>query len=238
MKALSVQQPFAFEILSGQKSIEVRTWDTLHRGDLLICSSGKPAYSREEMEELEDEYGCIFRYGTALCVVRVADVRPMNRGDEERALMDEIDPDSYSWVLEEVRPVVPFPVKGRQGLFEVEDSLIVVSPFRYDQSVVVKSGTVAQDFGIDFSGWRGRVSDIFPGEDGEPRVFVQWDSLSLGALPIGVIETCEREKVDWTGVLLRFNEIEPAKPRDAWEDVWEAVERIYEENAHLFPEQD
>ena len=121
MKAISVQQPFAFEIMSGLKTIEVRSWDTLHRGDLLICASGKPAFSREEMAELEEEYGCTFLYGQALCLARLVEVRPMQQGDEEEALMDEIDPEAFSWVLEEVRPVVPFPVKGKQGFYEVDD---------------------------------------------------------------------------------------------------------------------
>jgi len=39
---------------------------------LLICASGKPAFSREEMAELEEEYGCTFLYGQALCLARYA----------------------------------------------------------------------------------------------------------------------------------------------------------------------
>lgn len=236
MKAISVKQPFAFEIMSGRKTIEVRTWDTLHRGDLLICSSGKPAFSREEMEEIEDEYGCTFLYGHALCIVRVGDVRYMKQGDEEKALMDEIDPEAFSWLLDEVRPVIPFPVKGKQGLFDVDDSLITVSPFRYNESVVVKKGVLAQDFGIDFSGWYGRTSDIFLTEEGEPRIMVVWDSVSLKSIPLTVIEACEKEKFDWTAVLLRLHEIEHAEPRDTWEDVQSAIENIVEEHPELFEE--
>jgi len=234
MKAISVQQPFAYEILSGRKSIEVRTWDTLHRGDLLVCSSGKPALFKEDMEELEEEYGCTFLLGHALCVIRIADVRYMKKGDEEKALVDEIDPEAYSWVLEDVRPVIPFPVKGKPGLFEVDNSLVRISPFRYDQTVVVKAGTLAQEFGIDLSGWHGRVSDIHLTEEGEPRIQVMWDSISLRALPIPVIAMCEKEGIDWTGVLLRFQEIEPAEARDTWDDVLDAIETIEVDNAHLF----
>ena len=68
----------------GIKTIEVKDWDTIHRGDLLICSARKPAFSKDEMEEMEEEYGCTFLYGHALCVVRIIDVRPMKEGDEER----------------------------------------------------------------------------------------------------------------------------------------------------------
>jgi hypothetical protein len=236
MKAISVQQPFAYEILSGQKTIEVRSWDTLHRGDLLICSSGKPFYSREEMEEIEEEYGCTFLYGRALCVVRVVDVRLMQKGDEEEALMDEVDPEAYSWVLEDVRLVVPIPVKGKQGLFNVDDSLITLSPFRYDETVVVKGGTIAQDFGVDFSGWHGRASDILITEEGEPRVIVTWDSLSLRSVPLAVVERCVKEGFDWTGVLLRLDEIECAEPRDDWDEVEDTIEHIVAENPSIFEE--
>ena len=236
MKALSVQQPFAFDILCGQKTIEVRTWDTLFRGDLLICSSGRPAFSRQEMEEIEEAYGCTFLYGHALCVVRLIDVRNMTAGDEEEALVDTIDPEAYSWVMEAARPVVPFPVKGKQGLFEVDDSLIGLSPFKYDETVVVKSGTVAQDFEIDFSGWHGRASEILMTEEGEPRIRVAWDSLTLRSIPVTVIEKCVKGGFDWTGVLLRLQEIEHAAPRDTWDDVQDAIENIEEEHASIFKE--
>lgn len=229
MKAISVQQPFAFEIMSGRKTIEVRTWDTLHRGDLLICSSGKPAFSREDMEEMAEEYGCVFLYGQALCLVSLAEVRLMRPGDEEEALMDEIEPDAYSWVFEDVRPVLPFPVKGKQGFYEVEDHLVTISPFRYGEPVVVKSGTLAQDFNIDFSGWHGRTADILRTEEGETRIQVIWDSLSLKSMPLPVIEKCEQEGIDWTGVLLRLDEIERTEPRDTWDDVQEVVDQIEEE---------
>lgn len=228
MKAMSVQQPFAFEILTGQKTIEVRSWDTLHRGDLLICSSRKPAFPEEEMEELEEEYACTFLHGYALGVVRLGDVRPMSEGDEEDALMDEFDPEAFAWVLEDVRPVIPFPVKGRQGLFEVDDQLIRVSPFRYNESVVVRNGTFAQEFGIDFSGWHGRVSDLVLTEEGDPRITVIWDSLSLRDMPTAILDQCVKAGFDWTRVLLRLHEIEHAEPRDTWDEVEAAIEELDE----------
>lgn len=236
MKALSVQQPFAYEILTGQKTIELRTWDTDHRGDLLICSSGKPAFSKEEMEEIEDEYGTTFLYGHALCVVRVADVRPARKGDEEGALTEQVDPDEHAWILEDVRPVVPFPVKGKQGLFAVEDSHVVLSPFHYNEPVVVRDGTVDEEFHVDFSGWQGRAADIVVTEDDDPRVTVVWDSVSLRSIPVELLERFEREGIDWTAALLRLAELERAEPRDTWEDVQAAVEAIMEENPALFEE--
>lgn len=236
MKAISVQQPFAFEILSGQKTIELSDRDTLHRGDLLVCSSRKPAFPQEDMEELEEEFGCTFLYGQALCVVRLTDARPMERGDEEKALADRLDPEAFSLVFDDVRPVIPFHVKGQKDLFEVEDSLVAISPFRYGEAVAVKNGTVDQDFRIDLSGWHGRVSEVLVTEEGEPRIHVIWDSQSLRSIPLSVIAECEKERFDWTGALLRLSEIEASEPRDTWDDVQDALDAIVDENPELFKE--
>jgi hypothetical protein len=36
MKALSIQQPWAWAIIAGHKDVENRSWYTHHRGSLLI----------------------------------------------------------------------------------------------------------------------------------------------------------------------------------------------------------
>lgn len=42
MKCLSVKQPFANLIASGKKKIEIRSWKTSYRGELLIYASKMP----------------------------------------------------------------------------------------------------------------------------------------------------------------------------------------------------
>lgn len=39
MKAIVIRQPWAEQIISGEKKIEYRTWDTSYRGWLLIVSN-------------------------------------------------------------------------------------------------------------------------------------------------------------------------------------------------------
>jgi len=90
----------------------------------------------------------------------------------------------------------------------------------------VKSGTLAQDFGSDFSGWYGRTADLLRTDEGETRIQVIWDSFSLKNLPLAIIAKCEQEGIDWTGALLRLDEIERAEPRDTWDEVQDAVEQI------------
>ena len=104
MKALSVRQPWASWIASGRKTIEVRSWATSFRGDLLIVSSRKPPI---------EPAGC------ALAVVRLAECRPMT-ADDEVAACCPFSTGSWAWVLAEPRQIRPFPVRGRLGLYEVE----------------------------------------------------------------------------------------------------------------------
>ncbi len=52
LKALSVRQPYAQQILTGKKKIEYRSWPTKYRGPLVICSSrtpekGEPGWSED-----------------------------------------------------------------------------------------------------------------------------------------------------------------------------------------------
>ena len=113
MKAISVQNPWAHFITTGEKSIEVRSWNTEHRGDLLICSSSAPKIP-----------GMIS--GCAVCIVSLDDVTPFKRKHLEAACMDEMpEPKSYAWHLSNVRLIKPFPVKGKLNFYNVEDEQIV-----------------------------------------------------------------------------------------------------------------
>lgn len=105
MIALSIKQPWANMIVSGQKTIETRTWATNYRGDLLICSSKKPD---------------IAPAGYALAIVELYDCRPMTKADEAAACC-ELYAGAFSWLIRNIlRIETPFPVKGKLGLFEVE----------------------------------------------------------------------------------------------------------------------
>lgn len=104
MKALSVRQPWANLIASGQKSIETRTWATDYRGELLIVSSKQPK---------------IEPAGFAIAVVRLVDCRFMTLSDEGAA-MCSIYKRAVAWVLAEIRPIQPLLVKGQLGIFDCD----------------------------------------------------------------------------------------------------------------------
>ncbi|MDD7389074.1 MAG: ASCH domain-containing protein [Lachnospiraceae bacterium] len=91
MKAISIKNPYATQILRGTKNIEYRTWDIKHRGDLLICSSANPKVSG-------------MMSGCALCVVELVDTQY----DSEN--------DVYEWYMDNVRKVKAFPVTTSKAL--------------------------------------------------------------------------------------------------------------------------
>lgn len=103
MKAISIKQPWANLILSGEKTIETRTWATDYRGELLLVSSLKPD---------------IHPAGMAICVVDLVECRPMVFADEEAARC-AMYPNAYSWVLKNLRPIVWFPVRGQLKIYDV-----------------------------------------------------------------------------------------------------------------------
>ncbi len=103
MKALSIKQPWANLIASGEKTIETRTWSTDYRGPLLIVSSKLPN---------------IPPAGYALAIVDLVDCRVMYRRDEQAACC-KLYPGAYAWILCNVRRIELFRVRGQQGLYEV-----------------------------------------------------------------------------------------------------------------------
>ena len=103
MKAISVKQPWANLIASGEKTVETRTWTTAYRGELLIVSSKTPR---------------IEPAGQALAIAELVDCRPMTKADEASALCD-VYPKAQAWVLRRIRRIPPFPVKGQLGIDEV-----------------------------------------------------------------------------------------------------------------------
>ncbi len=112
MKALSLKQPWANLIASGQKTIETRKWGTDFRGDLLIVSSKSPK---------------IEPAGFALAIVELFDCRPMMLSDE-RAAMCEVYEHAVAWLFRNIRPVEPFAVKGQLGIFDVDVAPEMLTP--------------------------------------------------------------------------------------------------------------
>lgn len=114
MKSISIKNPYAELIVMGKKTIEIRSWQTKHRGKLIIVSSKIPVYKDDE-----------FLNGYALGEVDLIDIRPLKKSDSKAAWFDiEKTKGYYAWIL--ANPVEyekPFPVKGKLHLFDINHPL-------------------------------------------------------------------------------------------------------------------
>lgn len=141
MKALSLKQPYAGFVESGEKSIEFCSWKTDYRGPLLICSSGESALAKPQDPFECAVYEADFPESMALCVVDLLEILPFST--EEAALEEvsalaecagefsfcrlsgtEFSPrdfkfQGYLWFIENPRPIERFSVTAGKGLFEV-----------------------------------------------------------------------------------------------------------------------
>ena len=108
LKALSIHPYYAQAIAAGEKTIEVRTWKTDYRGDILICSTAKKLHGTIP--------------GHALCVVRLVDVVPLKRKHLQAAMLapSDYEPGLYAWILEDNRLIEPIPLKGKLSLWNYD----------------------------------------------------------------------------------------------------------------------
>jgi hypothetical protein len=112
LKALSIKQPWANLIATGEKTIETRLWATSYRGQVLLLSSKQPK---------------IAPAGCAVALAELVDCRPMTKRDETAARC-LLYPEAVAWVLSNVKALEPFPMKGQLGLFDVEISEELLKP--------------------------------------------------------------------------------------------------------------
>jgi len=116
MKAISIKQPWANLICSGRKTCEIRSWQTKHRGDILIVSSLLPdSWAMKDFNFSRKD----LLFGKALCIAELYKIEKMERRHEQLALCD-FSPDLFAWHLRNIRQIEPFPVKGKLSIYNVE----------------------------------------------------------------------------------------------------------------------
>ena len=153
MKGLSLWQPWASLIATGAKRYETRSWPTNYRGPLLICAA-KGGLPKRELADLlrqkefrmglspvkgqplslaAETWAGVWAedlpFGKAVAVVDLINCYPTENVkipplDYER-LYGDFTPGRYAWKLDNVRALrEPIPVKGAQGLFDVDESVV------------------------------------------------------------------------------------------------------------------
>lgn len=114
MKALSVHPYYAMMLVTGEKTIEVRTWKTDYRGDIVICSTSKKLHGMIP--------------GHALGIVELVDVVPLEKKHLKAALMTdkEYEKGLFAWIVKNPRIIKPVPVKGKLSLWTYDGEIEVL----------------------------------------------------------------------------------------------------------------
>lgn len=132
MKCLTISQPFASLIASGEKWVENRTWETLYRGPIGIhAGKGTQYLTRPELRKYPT--GCI------VAIARLANVKRPDQYDMSEAhvpihgttrtvaefLQHEHTEGPFCWILEDVRKLSePIYWPGAQGLWVAPDDVV------------------------------------------------------------------------------------------------------------------
>lgn len=144
MKALTVQQPWAWAISEGGKRVENRRWATDYRGALLIhASASRQRVPRDGWEREEASHDWREQYGSAPppwetldygCVVAVSTLaacltaRQCRRGHPDHPWLRTHPHVEGPWclVLSDVLPLPrPVPCRGLLGLWDVPPDVVL-----------------------------------------------------------------------------------------------------------------
>ncbi len=131
-KVLTLTQPWATLLATGEKRLETRSWQTRYRGPLAIHAAAAFPLPARRLCADEPLAGALGRHGylgpgdlprgvvLATCrlvaIRRVASATDVPQGDEAR--FGDFSIGRFVWVVADVRPLArPLPERGRLGLW-------------------------------------------------------------------------------------------------------------------------
>jgi ASC-1-like (ASCH) protein len=124
MKCLSVSQPYADLIVTGKKTIELRTWNTKFRGEFLVHAPIKIKY--EACTRLNIDKSSL-RTGVIIGKVEIYDVKSYESVEElkkdhgKHFASEEFLRHKYGFLLRKPQALrIPIPYKGSLGFFEAK----------------------------------------------------------------------------------------------------------------------
>jgi len=123
LKCLSISQPFADLIISGKKSIELRSWNTKFRGEFLIHAPIK--IRKEDCKRLKIQTklptGMIVGKATLYDVKRYHSQKELTADKKFHYAFAKFPNKKFGFMLKNSKPFrIPIPWKGRLGFFDVE----------------------------------------------------------------------------------------------------------------------
>ena len=148
MKCISLWNPYAFLMSINAKKNETRSWYTKYRGTLAIHSAKKWDKGLLELcyqepfftvlsYERPNQGGCfsfdqmlevIMPFGKIIAVVDVIaceKITSSNRPTGNELAFGDYTKGRFMWITDNLRKLKePIPFKGKQGFFEIPDSLV------------------------------------------------------------------------------------------------------------------
>ncbi|MEX3954171.1 ASCH domain-containing protein [Paraburkholderia sp. EG287B] len=116
--ALSVRQPWAELILSGRKSMEIRTWSTEYRGPVWLHTGQKRDPALEQQFGIEVPFVGGFIGQIYIASVIRLDLDRWTRWRERHLVDGPMPTDAYGWVLRDpLRFARPIRAPGELRLF-------------------------------------------------------------------------------------------------------------------------
>ncbi len=124
MKCLSVSQPYADLIISGKKTIELRTWNTKFRGEFLIHAPIKikdSACEKLDIDKSSLRTGVIIGKAEIYDVKSYESIKELKNDYNKHFATEEFLRHKYGFLLRKPQALrVPIPYKGSLGFFEVK----------------------------------------------------------------------------------------------------------------------
>ncbi len=121
MKALSLKQPWAELVVSGRKTLEIRTWRTKFRGEFFIHASKiSNAKAMERLGFKDLPTGHIVGKAKIVDVKEYNSLEDFNKDENKHfAKGYEWNGKLYGFVVEDAQRVKEIPLKGKLNFFEV-----------------------------------------------------------------------------------------------------------------------
>jgi hypothetical protein len=130
MKALTICQPYAELIVRGEKRVENRTWLTNYRGEMYIHAGKSRAWFDDDAHLIQmlgckPPFGALIGIATLVDCVQYSSIVMGDYNEKYPWLYDHEHANGpWCWILENVKPMMPVPYRGAQGLFNVDDVAI------------------------------------------------------------------------------------------------------------------
>ncbi|MDH3677326.1 MAG: ASCH domain-containing protein [Nitrosopumilus sp.] len=123
MKCLSISQPFAYLIIAGEKSIELRNWNTNFRGEFLIHAPIRIKEKDCKRLKITKKLitGAIIGKVTLYNVKKYNSDNELKRDQKFHLASKEFHNKKYGFILKNAKQFrVPIPLMGQLGFFDVK----------------------------------------------------------------------------------------------------------------------